>query len=286
MEKRLSLWLYDLYQDYKDITELIKEFPFLGVKGATGSADSFVKLGLDVDALEKDVAKQMGFENIFPLATQTYPRKFDIRVLNILNSYAASAHKIATDIRLLSHLKEIKEGFGKTQIGSSAMPHKRNPIYSERVCALSRFLISLSQNAAYTHATQWLERTLDDSANRRLSISESFLAADSITLLLKKIFSGLEIDEEIISSNLKKELPNLCLESILMEATSKGKDRQVIHEKLCNYVRAGKDFLSLIANDREIDLSKSEIEKFLNPNNLIGKAPDQVSSFLKKLSKI
>jgi adenylosuccinate lyase len=292
--KRACLWLQDLLMDLHDIEEKMHSLRFLGVKGATGTQASFLSLfdqdHSKVKKLERAVAKAMGFDLIIPVSGQTYTRKQDIRVLSALSSFAASAHKIATDIRLLAHLKELEEPFGKEQVGSSAMPYKKNPMRSERVCGLARFLISLNENPLYTHSTQWLERSLDDSANRRLSIPEAFLCADSIINLLIHIFSGFVINPNIIKRNLHKELPFMATENILMHASKKGKDRQKIHELLRKYSiescsttaidEPAKELLNLILQDKEFDLSQDELNELMDEKKFTGRAEEQVHEFL------
>lgn len=288
--KRASLWLQDLLEDFKSINSITTALPFLGLKGATGSQQSFLELfdgdTQKIDQIEKEVASSFGFKIIQPLASQTYSRKLDITILNAFESLAATLHKMATDIRLLSHLGEINEQFGEKQVGSSAMPHKKNPIYSERICSLARLVISLAQNASYTHSTQWLERSLDDSANRRISIAESFLLVDAILTLSNKVISNLQVNEEVIQNNLKKQLPVLCLEPLLMIATKKGGDRQTLHEKLKNYAHFHPDnFHQVILEDSTISITKEELEKVMDPNYLIGRCPDQVTDFLNRFVK-
>ncbi|HEV7735990.1 MAG TPA: lyase family protein, partial [Chlamydiales bacterium] len=220
--KRMCLWLQDFLLDARQWHRLVQEIPFLGLKGATGTQSSFLSL-LDGDhekvlAMEQEIAKVFGFSYVVPIAGQTYPRKIDIEVLHSIASFAASAHKFGTDLRLLAHEGEMGETFEKDQVGSSAMPYKRNPIYSERICGLARFAISLAQNPAYTAATQWLERSLDDSSNRRLSIPEAFLSADAILNTMIYVLSALQIDKEASLAQVVKHLPTLCMENILMES--------------------------------------------------------------------
>ncbi|MBU6446459.1 MAG: adenylosuccinate lyase, partial [Verrucomicrobia bacterium] len=234
--KRFALWLQDLRLDAEEFERLIATLPFLGVKGATGTQSSFLAL-FDGDAnkvalLEKAIAADFGFTKILHIAGQTYPRKWDLFIVNALASLAASCHKMATDLRLLAHDGELLEGFEEEQIGSSAMPYKRNPIFAERICGLARFVMSLSQNPAYTAATQWLERSLDDSSNRRLSIPEAFLGADAILNLLVHVFKHLNIDRARIQENLEAQMHHLAMENLLMLAVKKGADRQATHERL------------------------------------------------------
>ena len=234
--KRACLWTQDLLMDMQELTHKIAQLRFLGVKGTTGTQASFLALfnqdHSKVAQLDKLVADKMGFSNLFLISGQTYTRKQDMAVLDALAGVGASSHKLCTDLRLLAHLGEIEEPFGKTQVGSSAMPYKRNPILSERICSLARFLISLSENPAYTAATQWLERSLDDSANRRICIPEAFLTCDAILMLLLEITENLQVYPKVISNHVQNELPFLATENILMAAVKKGGDRQALHEKL------------------------------------------------------
>ena len=273
--KRISLWMQDFLLDAQEIQRHIESLPFLGVKGATGAQASFLALfdgdQEKVKKLEKLIAKEFGFSKVLTLSGQTYTRKLDLNILNTLESFAASAHKMATDIRLLSHDGEIFEKKSKTQVGSSAMPFKKNPIYSERICGISRFVISLAENPAYTTATQWLERSLDDSSNKRLAIPEAFLGADSILNLLIHVCSHLEVDREVVSKHLEEKLPLMMMENLMMEAVKTGKDRQKVHEifrKLSNKP------ISEIAKKLKLDPKKVSLQA------LIGRAPDQVLEFI------
>lgn len=283
--KRTCLWLQDLVQDFEDFQYAMNTLHFLGVKGATGTQASFLALfdnnHAKVKKLEELVAEEMGFNRVFSISGQTYTRKQDIRVMSVLTSFAASAHKCATDLRLLAHLKEIEEHFAENQVGSSAMPHKRNPMRSERICGLARFLISLNENALYTEATQWFERTLDDSANRRLYLPEAFLTADAILNLLCNVTKDLVVHPKVIERNLQQELPLLATEHILMHAVKKGKDRQVVHERLRQHSQnVEENLLQSIANDSQIGLSLSEIHVLLKPEHFIGRASEQTREFL------
>jgi len=285
--KRISMWLQDFLLDAKEFKRLIEEIPFLGAKGATGTQASFLALfdgdSHKVQAMEELIAADFGFSNLLPISGQTYTRKLDLQILNALSSFAASAHKIATDIRLLAHEGEFLEPFDKTQVGSSAMPYKRNPIYSERICGLARFAISLSQNGAYTLATQWLERSLDDSSNRRVTIPESFLCIDAILNLWLYILKNPHIDPHISLKNLEKHLPHLSMEPILMESVKRGANRQEIHEKLRKITFESNDnLIDAIVNDKSFGLSRKDVENIAHPKKLIGCAPEQVNSFLKK----
>lgn len=289
--KRACLWLQDFLMDALDWERLIDTLPFLGAKGATGTQASFLALFegnfSKVEQLEATISKEFGFAKILPIAGQTYTRKLDLNLLNALESFAASAHKMATDIRLLSHDEEIQEAFGDTQVGSSAMPYKRNPIYSERICGIARFVMSLAQNPAYTTATQWLERTLDDSSNRRLSIPESFLGADALLNLLSHLLSNLSVHRDQALHHLQSQIPFLSMENILMLAVKKGANRQSVHEKLRQIaISAKKHPLSsealLSQIEKELHLKHDEIKPLLDPASLIGAAPHQVHAFLKQ----
>ncbi len=292
--KRTCLWLQDFLIDTNEFDRLIDELRFLGVKGATGTQASFLSLfngdQNKVKSMEESVSKEMGFSRLFSISGQTYTRKQDILVSNVLSSFAASAHKCATDIRLLAHLKEVEEPFGDKQVGSSAMPYKRNPMRSERICSLSRYLMSLHENPLYTEATQWLERSLDDSANRRLYLPESFLCADAILNLLLDVTSGLIVHPRVIEKHLQEELPFLATEHFLMEAVKKGKDRQAVHERLrFHSLEVGKrikeeglsnDLLVRLANDPEIGLSQEELMAIADGSQLIGRSIEQTHEFL------
>lgn len=290
--KRIALWLQDFLFDLREILAKETNFSFLGVKGATGTQASFLSLfegnHQKVETLEKLVASEMGFDRVWTISCQTYPRKEDQLIFNLLSGLASSAHKCATDLRLLCHMQEVDEPFSEKQVGSSAMPHKRNPMRCERICSLSRLLISFAENPAYTAATQWLERSLDDSANRRLVIPQAFMVADALLNLLQNVFSGLTFYPKAIAAHLERELPFLALESIMMEAVKKGGDRQKIHERLREHSLAasrrvkeeGKapDLLERIAEDKELGLAKIK----LDPKQFIGCAPEQVRTFLKE----
>lgn len=275
--KRICLWLQDFVFDCWDLIQREESLFFLGVKGATGTQASFMHLlendSSKVEKLDSLIAERLGFKNRLIISGQTYSRKQDMRVLSVLEGFAASAHKCATDLRLLAHLGELSEGKAKHQVGSSAMPHKVNPIYSERICGLARLLISLCQNPAYTLATQWLERSLDDSANRRIVIPEAFLTADAILDLLLDIFTHLQIRKEAIKENLNKQLPLLALENILMSAVKKGKDRQEVHQRLRENPHKGVEIAV------ELGLSPEEIDICCAPQ--VGRAEEQVAQFLR-----
>ncbi|MGB7978235.1 MAG: adenylosuccinate lyase [Chlamydiales bacterium] len=279
--KRASLWLQDLLLDAQEIERHIETLPFLGAKGATGTQASFLALfegdAPKVKELETLIATDFGFSKILPISGQTYTRKLDLNILNTIASLAASCHKMATDVRLLAHDGELSESPTDTQVGSSAMPYKRNPIYSERICGLARFVISLAQNPAYTAATQWLERSLDDSANRRLCIPESFLGADAILNLLIHLLSHLAIDPQRALENLQGQMHHVAMENILMLAVKKGGDRQIVHEQLRKLAHQRSPDIA-----KELGLNPKELEPYLAPSKLIGRAPDQTREFLKR----
>lgn len=292
--KRSCLWLQDFLIDFNTLLEREEGLRFLGVKGATGTGASFLALfngdAKKVKKLDELVAKAFGFSHLFSISGQTYTRKQDILILSFLASFAASAHKFATDLRLLAHLKEIDEPHEKEQVGSTAMPHKQNPMRSERICSLARFLISLSENGFYNLATQWMERSLDDSANRRLVIPEAFLTADALLNLLINVASNLTLYPKMIQKHLEEELPFMALETILVEAVKKGKDRQSVHERLRLHSREASrrikeeglppDLLERIERDKSIGLSKKEIEKLMKVENFYGLAEEQTHHFL------
>jgi adenylosuccinate lyase len=293
--KRAALWAQDFLLDLKEMEDVKANLRFRGVKGTTGTQDSFLKLfegnGEKVKALDARVTKKMGFHKAFLITGQTYTRKQDSRVIYALAGLAQSAHKMATDLRLLQHLEEVEEPFGKKQVGSSAMPYKRNPMRCERICALSRFLLSMGENLPYTAANQWMERTLDDSANRRMVIPEAFLTADAILELSIDVTSGLMVYPKVIESHLREELPFMAAEEVMMEAVKKGGDRQAIHERIRSYamdaarvVKEGQPnpFLDLVAADPTFGLEKRELEEVLDPKRFIGRAPQQVEEFLEE----
>ncbi|WP_024653853.1 adenylosuccinate lyase [Borrelia persica] len=294
--KRSSLWLQSLVFDFRELKFIMSNMCFRGVKGTVGNQSSFKELFLSnfekVKDLDINLAKKMGFEKVYKITSQIYDRKFDSSILNFLSNLAQSAHKITNDIRFMQHLKEIEENFEKHQIGSSAMPYKRNPIYSERVASLAKFIMSLQSSGGFIATTQWLERTLDDSACKRLNIPQAFLSADAILILLNKIFNNIKVNERIIEKHVKTEMPFILTEDILMKATKNGGDRQILHEKIRNYAMQVKEklysgisennLIQLILNDESFKLTSKDIEEILNPNNNIGFAPSQVEDFIKE----
>lgn len=297
--KRISLWMQDFYLDYLDLSHRQKNLSFLGLKGTTGTQASFMELlGGDVSKvkkLEEKFAKYLDFEHYLPLSGQTYTRKIDKQLLEVLSGIAVSAHKMSTDLRLLAHLKEIEEPFGSGQVGSSAMPYKRNPIENERICSLSRYIMTLEGSASITASTQWLERSLDDSAIRRLTLPEAFLAADSILDLSIGIIKDLVVYPKVIEKNLKEEIPFIATENILMASVKKGGDRQKIHEKLALHAQEvashikisgdQNDLIERLSKDPSILLSKEEIDQILDGDNFTGAAAEQVEEFIQNYIK-
>lgn len=292
--KRASLWIQDLIMDVQYLEYTANNLKLLGCKGTTGTQASFLALfdgdHQKVKMLEQKIAQKIGFKECFEISGQTYTRKLDSMVLSSLSAVAQSAAKFSNDMRLLQHLKEIEEPFESSQIGSSAMPYKRNPMRCERIAALSRFVITQSLNAPLTAAAQWFERTLDDSANRRLAISESFLALDGILNIYINVASGMQVNENVIKSNLENELQFMATETILMEAVKSGGDRQELHEKIRQYSiresemikKSGQKnhLLENIFKDENIKLSKEQKEKIQDPKNYTGRALKQTEEYL------
>ncbi len=291
--KRATLWAYELCLDYVALKRAYRDLKLLGVKGTTGTQASFVELfDGDVEKIkhvEKMVANEVGFEEVVPVSGQTYSRKFDFSVLSALSGVAQSASKMCTDIRLLASFKELEEPFEKNQIGSSAMPYKRNPMRSERVCALARYVMCDVLNPAITSSCQMFERTLDDSANKRIAVSEAFLGVDSILNILINVTDGLVVYPKVIESRVMAELPFMASENIMMKAVKKGGDRQVLHEIIRQHAqdaaavvkKKGKrnDLISRIESDERFGLSKEEIEECVDPKDFIGLCPLQVDEF-------
>lgn len=292
--KRATLWMQDLLMDLGEIQHVLRNFKLRGVKGTTGTGASFVSLfngdTSKAKKLDETVCKKLGFDTSFAVTGQTYPRKFDTIVLNALSLLAQSAYKFSNDIRLLQNLKEIEEPFNKKQIGSSAMAYKRNPMRSERMGALCRFVLSMPINAAVTASTQWFERTLDDSANKRLIVPQSFLAIDAILNLYLNITSGLVVYENVIKNRVNQELPFMATETILMEAVKRGGDRQELHERIREYsMMAGErvkklgqsnNLLDLIKDDSSFGLNSTEIDELVDPQKFTGCASMQTQDFI------
>ena len=292
--KRATLWMQEFMMDLEDLEYVKGSLKLLGSKGTTGTQASFLELfdgdQETIDKIDPMIAKKMGFETCYPVSGQTYSRKVDTRVVNVLAGIAASAHKMSNDIRLLQHLKEIEEPFEKTQIGSSAMAYKRNPMRSERIASLSRYVMVDAMNPAITSATQWFERTLDDSANKRLSVPEGFLAIDSILDLCLNVVDGLVVYPKVIEKRLMSELPFMATENIMMDAVKAGGDRQELHERIRELsMEAGRNvkekgldnnLLELIAADPAFNLSLEELQKTMDPAKYVGRAPVQVEAYL------
>lgn len=292
--KRASLWLQDLLLDLEDVEYQLSKARLLGCKGTTGTQASFMEL-FDGDhekckELDKKIAAKMGYDSCFAVSGQTYPRKLDSQMLNVLSGIAQSAYKFSNDIRLLQHLKQIEEPFEKSQIGSSAMAYKRNPMRSERIGSLARYVIVDALNPAITAATQWFERTLDDSANKRISVPEAFLAVDAILNLYINVVDGLVVYPKVIYQQFMREIPFMATENIMMDAVKKGGDRQELHEKIRVYsMEAGKNVKvegkennlpELIAADKSFGLTIDEINAVMKPENFVGRAPEQVTDFI------
>jgi len=295
--KRATLWAQEFCMDLEDLDYVLGSLKLLGSKGTTGTQASFLELfegdQETIDKIDPMIAAKMGFEKCYPVSGQTYSRKVDTRVCNILAGIAASAHKMSNDIRLLQHLKEVEEPFEKSQIGSSAMAYKRNPMRSERIASLARFVMVDALNPAITSSVQWFERTLDDSANKRLSIPEAFLAVDGILDLCLNVVDGLVVYDKVITKRLMSELPFMATENIMMDAVKMGGNRQELHEKIrelsmiagAHVKREGKEnnLLSLIAADPAFNMSGEDLEKTMDPAKYVGRAPLQVEKFIEEV---
>ena len=292
--KRATLWMNELLMDLEEVEYCLSNLKLLGCKGTTGTQASFLELFAgDQDTvleLDRKIAAEMGFDLVQPVSGQTYTRKVDSAILATLSGIAQSAHKFATDLRLLCHMKEVEEPFEKNQVGSSAMPYKRNPMRSERICALARYVISDAMNPAMTASTQWFERTLDDSANKRIAMSEAFLAVDAILNLYENVASNLVVHPKVIEKHIMEELPFMATENILMDAVKKGGDRQELHERIRTHSLAAgsrvkdeglpNDLLERIAADPAFGLSREDVLAHLDPADYIGCCPQQVERFL------
>lgn len=293
--KRACLWIQELLMDLEDVEYQLSKAKLLGSKGTTGTQASFLELfdgdHEKVKKLDEMITKEMGFDAYFPVSGQTYSRKLDSQFLNVLSSIAQSAYKFSNDLRLLQHLKEVEEPFEKSQIGSSAMAYKRNPMRSERISSLARYVIANSINPAITASTQWFERTLDDSANKRISVPESFLAADAILNIYLNVASGMVVYPKVIEQHILKELPFMATENIMMQAVKNGGDRQELHEKIRIHSMAaarvvkeeGKenDLIERIVKDESFNLNLDDINAVLKPENFIGRAKEQTEEFLR-----
>ena len=292
--KRATLWAQDFSMDLEEVSRLAEDLPFRGVKGATGTQDSFLRLfegdHEKVRRLDERVARAAGFGRSVLVCGQTYPRKIDSHILSALSGIGQSAHRFANDLRLLQHRREVEEPFGEAQVGSSAMPYKRNPMRCERITGLARFLITLALNADFTAANQWLERTLDDSSNRRLALPEAFLAADAVLNLVLDVARGLVVNEHVIARNVREELPFIATEAALMAAVKAGGDRQDVHERIRQHAMAARtrmleegapcDLFSRLAADPAFAAVRESLDALARPSDYVGRAPEQVDEFL------
>ena len=297
--KRASLWLQDLMLDLEEVQDTLRAFRFLGCRGTTGTEASFVELFdgdmAKIDEMNRQIAAEFGFSRCYPVCGQTYPRKLDSRILNALSSICQSACRMATDIRLLQHDRQVEEPFEESQVGSSAMPYKRNPMRCERICALARYLMVDVLNPSITTGTQWFERTLDDSANKRVAMAEGFLATDAILNIMLNVTDGIVVYPKVVRSRLMAELPFMASENIMMQAVEKGGNRQELHERLRQHaIAAGKqvkeeglpnDMVDRIAADPAFGLTREEIVAGLVPENFVGRAPQQVEEFIAHILK-
>lgn len=294
--KRAALWMQDLLSDLEELDFVLEHVKFLGCRGTTGTEASFADLfcgdGEKIDEMNRRIAAEFGFDECFAVCGQTYPRKFDSRVLNVLSSIAQSCCKFAGDLRLLQHDRQVEEPFEDHQIGSSAMAYKRNPMRAERICSLSRYLMADAANAPMTASVQWLERTLDDSANRRISLPEGFLCADAILRLMQNVTRGLRVNEKIIDRAVREYLPFIATENLLMEAVKRGGDRQQLHEiiRRCSMEATARmkegadcDLLSRLASEPAFAMTEEEMSAVLDPSLYIGRCPEQVNAFLARV---
>jgi len=291
--KRATLWMQDFLSDLEELDYLLSTMKFLGCRGTTGTEASFMELfdgdEEKIDEMNRRIAGEFSFAECFSVCGQTYPRKVDSRVLNCLSSMAQSAYRMANDIRLLQHDRQVEEPFGESQIGSSAMAYKRNPMRCERICSLSRYLMADAVNAPMTAAVQWMERTLDDSANRRISLPEGFLCADAVLRLCQNVTNGLHVNEAIVDRTLREYLPFLATEDLMMEAVKRGGDRQQLHEIIRRHSMAATarmkeglpcDLLDRLAADPAFGLTRQELDALMEPKRYIGRCPQQVAQFL------
>ena len=297
--KRATLWMQDLLSDVEELDFVIENMRFLGCRGTTGTEASFMDLfdgdSTKIDEMNKMISGDFGFDKCFAVCGQTYPRKLDSRILNVLSSIAQSCYRMANDIRLLQHDRQVEEPFEKNQIGSSAMPYKRNPMRCERICSLSRYLMADALNAPMTASTQWLERTLDDSANRRISLPEGFLCADAILRLAQNVTDGLHVNEKIVERTVREYLPFMTSENLMMEAVKRGGNRQELHEiiRSCSMEATARmkngescNLLELLSARKEFGMTPQEIEALLDPKLYVGRCPEQVERFLGGLSEL
>ena len=297
--KRATLWMQDLVSDLVELDFVVETMKFLGCRGTTGTEASFLELfdgdTAKIDEMNRRISADFGFSQCFDVCGQTYPRKLDSRILNCLSSIAQSCYRMANDIRLLQHDRQVEEPFEKNQIGSSAMAYKRNPMRSERICSLSRYLMADALNAPMTASTQWLERTLDDSANRRISMPEGFLCADAILRLAQNVTDGLHVNEKIVEKTVREYLPFIATENLMMEGVKNGGDRQQLHEiiRTCSMDATAKmkngerwDLLADLANHPEFGMTKQEMEAVLDPMLYTGRCAEQVESYVKKVAPL
>ena len=297
--KRATLWMQDFMSDLEELDFVIGSMKFLGCRGTTGTEASFLELfGGDtakIDEMNRMISADFGFTSCYPVCGQTYPRKLDSRIMNVLSSIAQSCYRMANDIRLLQHERQVEEPFEKNQIGSSAMAYKRNPMRCERICSLSRYLMVDALNAPMTAATQWLERTLDDSANRRISMPEGFLCADAILRLAQNVTNGLHVNEKIVEKTVREYLPFIATENLMMEGVKRGGNRQELHEiiRCCSMDATAKmkngeswDLLGDLAQHPEFDMTKQEMEAALDPSRYIGRCEQQVERFLEEVKPV
>ena len=297
--KRATLWMQDFVSDLVELDFVVETMKFLGCRGTTGTEASFLELfdgdTAKIDEMNRRISADFGFSQCFDVCGQTYPRKLDSRILNCLSSIAQSCYRMANDIRLLQHDRQVEEPFEKNQIGSSAMAYKRNPMRSERICSLSRYLMADALNAPMTASTQWLERTLDDSANRRISMPEGFLCADAILRLAQNVTDGLHVNEKIVEKTVREYLPFIATENLMMEGVKNGGDRQQLHEiiRTCSMDATAKmksgeswDLLADLANHPEFGMTKQEMEAVLDPMLYTGRCAEQVESYVKKVAPL
>ena len=297
--KRATLWMQDFLADLEELDFVIDSMKFLGCRGTTGTEASFMELfGGDtdkIDEMNRQISADFGFDRCFPVCGQTYPRKMDSRILNVLSSIATSAYRMANDIRLLQHDRQVEEPFETNQIGSSAMAYKRNPMRCERICSLSRYLMADAMNAPMTASTQWLERTLDDSANRRISMPEGFLCADAVLRLAQNVTNGLHVNEKIVEKTVREYLPFIATENLMMEGVKRGGNRQELHEiiRTCSMEATAKmkngeswDLLADLAKHPAFGMTHGEMQRVLDPARYIGRCPEQVERFLAQVRPV
>ena len=297
--KRATLWLQDFMTDLEELDFVIDNMRFLGCRGTTGTEASFMELfegdGEKIDEMNRRISAAFGFDKCFSVCGQTYPRKADSRILNVLSSIAQSAYRMANDIRLLQHDRQVEEPFEKNQIGSSAMAYKRNPMRCERICSLSRYLMSDALNAPMTASTQWMERTLDDSAIRRISMPEGFLCADAVLRLCRNVTDGLHVNEKIVDRTCREYMPFIATENLMMEGVKRGGDRQELHEviRTCSMAATAKmkegekcDLLARLAAEPVFNMTEAEMEAVLTPSAYIGRCPEQVDAFLAEVEPL